>query len=72
MSLLLEQYEALIAAMPGIESLLAAKGQTISRPQYDVSSDQSMPEPDSGDEEDASDSKDDVKQNFEATSEEEE
>ena len=64
-----EQYSALIAIMPQLESLLSQKGESVPRPNFD-----GAPQNGSGqndDEDDVAD-EEDKKANIEATSDEEE
>lgn len=65
---MLEQYEALVGSMPAIESALASRGQTVSRPNYDGAPEQENKIKSDGESEDEKEGK----KNFEATSEEEE
>ena len=67
----MDQYEAFIGALPAIESALSSKGESVSRPQYGGAPDKSMDEADTAGDGDGDIEKDEVKKNYETTSEEE-
>lgn len=66
---MLDQYNALIQALPAIETALTSKGQTVSRPAYDGAPEASMDDADDVTSEQELPAK--GKKNFESTSEEE-
>ena len=65
---MVDQYEALIKAMPAIETILIEKGQSVSRPDYDGGRETVMADAD--DTETSEEQKPDIKKNFEETSSE--
>ena len=75
-SLPLAQYSTLVSLLPSIEAALAAKGESVPRPDYSTVQPSEKPrnsEDEEGDENDEGDGDGDGgKKNFEATSEEDE
>ena len=76
-ALLVPQFSALVSALPELEATLKAKGEQLSRPDYGSSKKQAGDKEEASDDEEVDENGKDTdegkgKQNFEATSDEEE